>query len=162
MAKISLNYYWDLLKYIDDDYLTEWEVLKFKDLYGYQIANLAFQHTSAFLLGVGLSYIVMNPVIKVNQIGFIQRLPVAALFGTFFWIQSGNWMRSNEVFHEIIWQPNPHGSYVRKVIRYHFPKWWSQISETLHENGYNLKEMNEYDKQIEMPSIEDRFDTTKF
>ena len=40
-CKISVNYYWDLLKYVDDDYLTEWETLKFKDLYAYQLGNMA-------------------------------------------------------------------------------------------------------------------------
>ena len=131
-----------------------------KDLYGYQLANLFFQHSSAFALGVGLSYIVTMPVMKVHSIGFMHRMPVAILLGSFMTIQSGNWMRPNEVFHELMWQPNPHGTYVRKVIKYHFPRWWAQISETLYEDGYNLKEMNEYDKQIEMPSTEDRFDTT--
>ncbi len=40
LCKISLNYYWDLLKYVDDDYLSEWEILKFKDLYANQLGNM--------------------------------------------------------------------------------------------------------------------------
>ena len=39
-CKISINYYWDLLKYIDDDYLSEWEILKFKDLYAYELGTM--------------------------------------------------------------------------------------------------------------------------
>ena len=33
LCKISTAEYWDLLMYIDDDYLTDYEVLKFKELY---------------------------------------------------------------------------------------------------------------------------------
>ena len=39
-CEISINYYWDLLKYIDDDYLSEWEILKLKDLYAYQLGSM--------------------------------------------------------------------------------------------------------------------------
>ncbi len=40
LCKLSITYYWDILKYIDDDYLSEWEILKFKDLYAYQLGNM--------------------------------------------------------------------------------------------------------------------------
>lgn len=33
LCKISSAYYWDLLTYVDDDYLTDWEIYKFKHLY---------------------------------------------------------------------------------------------------------------------------------
>jgi hypothetical protein len=32
-CKISVAQYWDFLTYIDDDYLTDYEVLKMKELY---------------------------------------------------------------------------------------------------------------------------------
>ena len=32
-CRLSTNQYWDLLTYIDDDYLTDFEVLKMKELY---------------------------------------------------------------------------------------------------------------------------------
>ena len=34
-SKISVAQYWDFLLYIDDDYLTDYEVLKFKELYAW-------------------------------------------------------------------------------------------------------------------------------
>ena len=55
-------------------------------------------------------------------------------------------------------QPNPHGSYMRKLVRYHFPAMWDDISETLYENGLNVIEMNEYDKKTTMPEISHKFD----
>ena len=77
-------------------------------------------------------------------------------------MQVGQWKRENKPFHELMWQPNPHGTYLRKVIRYHFPSWWSEISETLYDNGYNLAEMNEYDTQTDMPELTTEFDKTKY
>jgi hypothetical protein len=43
-------------------------------------------------------------------------------------------------------------------VRHHFPRWWKDISSSLHENGYNLKEMNEYDDKVDMPALGDKFD----
>ena len=71
-------------------------------------------------------------------------------------------MRPSEEWHKILSQPTPYGSYVRKVVQYHFPKYWSELSHTLYENGYNLKEMNEYDGRIVMPELTERFDNTRF
>ena len=33
VSKISVAQYWDFITYIDDDYLTDFEVLKMKELY---------------------------------------------------------------------------------------------------------------------------------
>ena len=59
-------------------------------------------------------------------------------------------------------QPSPHGSYLRKSIKEHFPVWWHDLSDQLNVNGYNLPEMNEYDKRVIMPNTHTRFDTTKY
>ena len=58
---------------------------------------------------------------------------------------TNTWMKPCLPFHELVSQPNPHGSYVRKVLRHHFPKLWEETSKTLFENGLNMIEMNEYD-----------------
>jgi len=34
---LSSNSYWDWLQYVDDDYLTEWEILKMKELYFWEM-----------------------------------------------------------------------------------------------------------------------------
>tara|TARA_B110000305_G_C19133798_1_gene490182 strand:- start:442 stop:693 length:252 start_codon:yes stop_codon:yes gene_type:complete len=36
-SRISVAQYWDWLTYIDDDYLTDYEVLKMKELYYWQM-----------------------------------------------------------------------------------------------------------------------------
>ena len=40
-SKISTAQYWDWLTYIDDDYLTDYEVLKMKELYHWQLQELS-------------------------------------------------------------------------------------------------------------------------
>jgi len=40
-SRISVAQYWDLLTYIDDDYLTDYEVLKMKELYAWQLQELS-------------------------------------------------------------------------------------------------------------------------
>ena len=57
-------------------------------------------------------------------------------------------------------QPNPHGSYVRKSIRHHFPNWWRDVNKTLEENGVNVMEMDSFDEKTDMPEITGKFDTT--
>ena len=37
VSKISVAQYWDFITYIDDDYLTDFEVLKMKELYYWQL-----------------------------------------------------------------------------------------------------------------------------
>mmetsp|Transcript_8801 Transcript_8801/g.7777 ORF Transcript_8801/g.7777 Transcript_8801/m.7777 type:complete len:132 (-) Transcript_8801:220-615(-) len=101
-TKISINYYWDLLKYVDDDYLTDWEILKFKDLYAHQLGNMACQTASCFALGFGSTYILMSPTIKSATHGFLLRMPLGLLLSAFLCNQSGHWMRPNQYFHDIM------------------------------------------------------------
>ena len=82
-CKLSTNYYWDLLKYVDDDYLTEWEVLKFKELYFLQLANLFFQGVTCCMIGFGLSYPIMSPIVKSSAHGFTNRMPVGLFLSSF-------------------------------------------------------------------------------
>ena len=37
MSKISVAQYWDWLTYLDDDYLTDYEILRMKELYYWQL-----------------------------------------------------------------------------------------------------------------------------
>ena len=41
VAKVSTAQYWDWLTYIDDDYLTDYEVLRMKELYHWQLQELS-------------------------------------------------------------------------------------------------------------------------
>ena len=101
-CKISINYYWDLLKYIDDDYLTEWEVLKFKDLYVNQLGNMICQCTTMAAIGYGLSTFVTAPFFKITQQAQLYRMPTATILIFFLMVQNGFWMRPNKHFHEIM------------------------------------------------------------
>ena len=78
-CKISVNYYWDLLKYVDDDYLTEWEVLKFKDLYVKMLTNMVCQTTVVGALSSLAAMTITAPFYKINNGGYALRLPVTAI-----------------------------------------------------------------------------------
>ena len=41
IARVSTAQYWDWLTYIDDDYLTDYEVLRMKELYHWQLQELS-------------------------------------------------------------------------------------------------------------------------
>lgn len=41
ISKISVAQYWDWLTYLDDDYLTDYEVLRMKELYHWQLQELS-------------------------------------------------------------------------------------------------------------------------
>ena len=57
-------------------------------------------------------------------------------------------------------QPAPHGSYLRRTLKEHFPVWWYEVSNQLEENGYSLPEMAQYDKQTTMPNTHLKFDNS--
>ena len=41
VCRISTAQYWDWLTYLDDDYLTDYEVLRMKELYHWQLQELS-------------------------------------------------------------------------------------------------------------------------
>jgi hypothetical protein len=139
-----------LLTYIDDDYLTDYEVLKMKELYAWQLQELSGQFIVHTAVGWGLTFPLMGPIVKSATHGWYLRLPVALTFATFLGVQASAWERPSKAFHDLVAQPAPHGSYLRRSIKEHFPVWWNSVSANLHQNGYSLPEMNEYDKSTKI------------
>lgn len=86
------------------------------------------------------------------------RIPAALTMGTFLGVQAQVWERPSQTFHELVSQPAPHGSYLRSSLREHFPVWWAKVSSDLHESGYSLPEMNEYDKSTDIQKSHTQFD----
>ena len=158
VAKISISQYWDWLTYIDDDYLTDYEVLRMKELYYWQLQELSGQFVAHTAIGWLLSFPFMGPVVRGHAHGWKLRLPFALTIATFLGVQAASWERSNKCFHEIISQPAPHGSYLRRSMREHFPVWWNSVSADLHKSGYSLPEMNEYDKATTIQKSHTKFD----
>ena len=146
-CRLTPAQYWDWLTYIDDDYLTQWEVIKMQELYYWQVLDMIIQAGVSFGLGYAATFFVMGPVIKSGAHGKFLRFPFAALFGQFIAIQFSNVPRPAPAFNDVMCQPSPHGSYLRRSIREHFPAWWYTVSQNLHNEGFNFPEMNEYDKQ---------------
>ncbi len=112
------------------------------------------------LLGWGATFPLMGPIVRSAVHGWYLRFPMAMTFTTFFALQGANWYRPSKEFHELMCQPAPHGGYLRRTVAEHFPVWWKQVSADLHDNGYSLPEMNEYDKRTEFPRHESRFDAS--
>mmetsp|Transcript_7139 Transcript_7139/g.9954 ORF Transcript_7139/g.9954 Transcript_7139/m.9954 type:complete len:197 (-) Transcript_7139:94-684(-) len=158
---LATSQYWDWITYIDDDYLSEWEVVKMKELYQYQLQELACQSIASITIGWGLTYPLMGPILRAQAQNFVLRLPATLSFATFIAVQGANWRRPSPTFTDIVSQPAPHGSYLRRTLREHFPVWWRETSAQLHAKGLSLPEMHEYDRQTKMPTSYSNFNTTR-
>lgn len=101
---------------------------------------------------------VLGPIVRGVGINYALRLPVALTIGTFMGVQAQTWERKSQTFHEIVSQPAPHGTYLRNTIKEHFPVWWASVSADLHNAGYSLPEMNEYDKSTTIQRSHTQFD----
>ena len=131
-----------------------------KELYFAQLQELSGQAVAHLLVGWLLSYPLMGPIFRSATQGWLFRLPLTVTIASFLSVQAANWGRPKKAFHEVMSQPAPHGSYLRRSIKEHFPVWWNEVSKELHENGYSLPEMNEYDKQVQIPRTSTHFDAT--
>lgn len=104
------------------------------------------------------TYLVMGPLLRNVGHNYAMRIPISLSIATFMGVQAQTWERDSMVFHEIVSQPAPHGSYMRATIKEHFPVWWATVSADLHKSGYSLPEMNEYDKSTTMQKSNTIFD----
>ena len=131
-----------------------------KELYFWQLQELSGQFLAHFIVGWGLTFPLMGPIVRSATHGWMLRFPVALSIATFLGVQGSNRRRPSRTFHEIVAQPAPHGSYLRRSIKEHFPVWWNDVSKELSDNGYSLPEMNEYDKKLEIQNTHTKFDTS--
>jgi hypothetical protein len=95
-----------------------------KELYFWQLQEMSGQFFAHILFGWGLTYPIMGPIIKNAHYAWWLRFPVALSLATFLGVQASNWQRPCKPFHEIMSQPAPHGSYLRRTLKEHFPVWW--------------------------------------
>ena len=102
----------------------------------------------------------MGPIVRSSVHGWYLRLPPATVFATFLAVQANAWQRPNRIFTDLMAQPAPHGSYLRRTLKENFPVWWNTISADLHSAGHNLPEMNEYDKSTLIQETHLGFDKT--
>ena len=133
-----------------------------KELYSNQLQEMACQCGLHFAAGWLLTYPLMGPILRAQAQNFILRLPAALSFAMFLNVQGANWQRPNRTFHEIVSQPAPYGSYLRRTIKEHFPVWWYQTSLKLHEQGISVPEMQHYDRQTNMPKSHTSFNTNRY
>ena len=133
-----------------------------KELYCTQLQQLCTQMLIHTCAGWALTYPLMGPILRAQAQNFILRTPAALTFATFLGVQSANWQRPSRTFHEIVSQPAPHGSYLRRSLKEHFPVWWHETSMKLHEDGLSLPEMPHYDQQTQMPKSHTQFNTNRY
>ena len=132
-------------------------MLKVKELYHSQLQELSGQAFCHMIFGWALTFPLMGPIVRSATHGWMLRFPPAISIACFLSVQASNWQRPSSAFHELVSQPAPHGSYLRRTLKEHFPVWWHDCSRQLHENGINLPEMNEYDKAVKMPNSHTTF-----
>ena len=83
VSKISVAQYWDWITYLDDDYLTDYEVLRMKELYHWQLQELSGQFAAHTLIGYMLVFPLMGPIVKGAAHGWMLRLPPTLTIATF-------------------------------------------------------------------------------
>lgn len=130
-----------------------------KELQFAQLQELSGQFIAHCTFGWGATFLLMGPIVRSATHGWLLRFPIAVSISLFMGVQAANWTRPSQGFHELMAQPAPHGSYLRRTLREHFPVWWHATSAQLSANGYNLPEMHEYDKTTEMPKSHTSFDS---
>ena len=64
-----------------------------------------------------ITFPLMGPIVKSASHGWILRFPPAMALGCLLHQNGANWERGNKSFHEIMVQPAPHGSYLRKSLK---------------------------------------------
>jgi hypothetical protein len=99
-----------------------------KELYFWQLQEMSGQFVAHVIFGWALTYPLMGPIVKSHMHGWMLRFPVAMTVATFLGVQASNWQRPSKTFHELMSQPAPHGSYLRRSIKEHFPVWWNDVS----------------------------------
>ena len=102
MCKLSTSQYWDLLTYLDDDYLSDFEIVKMKELYRQQLAELSGQFVAHSLVGYGMALLLMGPRLKSPAHIWAFRLPAALTFASFLGVQAAEWERTSPQFHDLI------------------------------------------------------------
>jgi hypothetical protein len=88
-----------------------------KELYFWQLQELSGQFVAHIIVGWGLTYPLMGPIIRSSAHSNYFRLPVALTIASFMGVQASTWKRPNKTFHEIMSQPSPHGSYLRRSLK---------------------------------------------
>ena len=101
-CRISINLYYDWLIHIDDDYLTEYEHLKMKDLYQGILAEMAAQTVVFSGIAYFVSYPLLGPFFRSAHHFWHARFPTVLCLALFFNVQARKWMRPEESFHQLM------------------------------------------------------------
>ena len=86
-CRLAHTQYWNWLIYLDDDYLSEWEVLKMKQLFQYQIGDLIYSFFGMALAGYLISFPVMGFKVRSRGLFWYWQLPTAWIITLFLGIQ---------------------------------------------------------------------------
>ena len=88
-----------------------------KELYFKQLQEMSGQAVAHIIFGFALTFPLMGPIVKSGAHTMYLRFPVAITIATFMAVQASNWQRPSKPFHELMAQPAPHGSYLRKTLK---------------------------------------------
>mmetsp|Transcript_15922 Transcript_15922/g.24589 ORF Transcript_15922/g.24589 Transcript_15922/m.24589 type:complete len:132 (+) Transcript_15922:3-398(+) len=85
---LSTDQYWNLLYYIDDDYLTDYEIIRMKELYRHQLQELSGQFVAHFAFGWAAAVAISGRLFKGHFYSWWYRFPMAVSLGGFLSIQA--------------------------------------------------------------------------
>ncbi len=145
---------------IDDSYLSEWELFKFKRLFWESVRNKYI--FGGLAVGVGYySTPYIFGILNVEKAYWRHlKLYTALAVGYVVYREFNIRTIPSRHFHDIITQEEPKGKYLRTVMKETHPRKWSIISKQLADMGYNFKEMNEYSQKETMPHPNNKFDNS--
>jgi hypothetical protein len=150
--------YYQFLPYLDDDYLSEWELFKLKTLNKYYYALSIGVPSLAFLGFYYLSPKIFGYIDGYRPQYKMVRIVLGMSLYSIVYTEMNMYPFPNKHFHELITQPEPRGRFIRKTLKDVHPRKWSLISKELNEMGYNFREMNEYSGKESMPENVNKFD----
>lgn len=123
-----------------------------KELFSFQLVEMRSQFMFSCMAGyAGAVLFWSGRHLSSKQHKWMLRLPVWLTFTSTMCLFMQNYPRHCQPYHDLMAQPAPHGSYLRRTVREHFPYQWRMNSAQLYRAGINVPEMNEYDKSTEMP-----------
>jgi hypothetical protein len=87
-----------LITSLQDDYLTEFEIVKMKALFHSQLTEIVVQGSANFAIAFALSYPLLGHAARFMGGGSWLRFPVSYVLACFFTIQSSKFQRRNEYY----------------------------------------------------------------
>ena len=136
---LAISYYdfQEWIQIIDQDRLSQWEMLRFKSMTERYFYGRALLQVPIMGLSYFAAHIVMGPPLRRRDAGFRD----AFIFSTFFYFLIHHWVDQVQVpdrfLDELYTQSEPNGEYLKKVTRNYYPSLWENFKSQLDRKGFS-------------------------